>query len=96
MSRAKKSRKIRSANRRAKRFAKLSERARAMYEEQRERSKARQLIESSDAPEEVKMALGMLVDPLGSMHSLIQRIGREAGVDLAPKEEEVPPWLDEK
>jgi len=95
MGRAKRSRKTRSANRRAKRFAKLSERVRAVCEEQRERLRARKIIESSDAPEEVKTVLGMLVDPLGSMHDLVQRIGREAGVDLAPKEEEVPPWLEE-
>lgn len=95
MGRAKRSRKTRSANRRAKRFAKLSERVRAVCEEQRERLRARKIIESSDAPEEVKTVLCMLVDPLDGIRGMVQRIGREAGVDLAPKEEEVPPWLEE-
>lgn len=86
MSRAKKSRKIRSAHRRTKRLARTLRRARALVEDQRQRSEARQLVNESDLPPEVKRALGLLVDPLGTAHEIINEVMREAGVP--PREED--------
>jgi len=87
MGRAKKSRKTRSANRLAKRFDRNMKRAQAI--EHRDRTEAREAIESSDMPDALKKLLGALVDPLGSAHKMVveQVIGK-TGFDPRPKDDE--------
>lgn len=87
MSRAKKRRRDRSKKRRAKRVEKMAVRIRALSDEMRARSKARQAVDASDMPEGLKMWLGVLVDPAGAAQKLVRDKMREAGVTL-PSEEE--------
>lgn len=96
MGRRKRSRKIRSANRRAKRLEKTLRRAQALVDEQRHRAEARKAINESDLPPEVKKAAGFLVDPLGAMHELVvEEVLKKVG-QAPPEEEEVPPWLKDE
>ncbi len=76
MSRAKRTRKSKMARRqaaRAKQLEKRLEEARAHFNEMRERSLIRGLINESDLPEPVKFVVGSLIDPAGTVNDMIRR-----------------------
>lgn len=74
MGRAKKSRKIRAANRRRRRIEKAWQRYFDRLADLRTARAERRVIEASDLPEELKKALGLLVDPVGAVHDMMAQL----------------------
>lgn len=71
MGRAKKSRKVRAANRRRKRIEKAWQRYFDRISDLRAARAERRVIEASELPEELKKALGLLVDPVGAVYDMM-------------------------
>ena len=94
MSRAKRSRKTRSTNRRARRYERILGNSAVAFKELQERQRLRKAIEQrDDLPDGVKLAIGFIVDPVGATASYLSKY-LEKNPDLAArliaKEEETP------
>jgi hypothetical protein len=73
MGRAKRLRKMKATRRRARRLEQLEKTlctSRRFLKEQSARAVVRRRIEASDIPKEMKVMLGLLVDPIGALTEL--------------------------
>jgi len=73
MSRAKRTRKARSAAKRERRLKMWYKSAHAVLADTKERSELRKQIMSIDGPDAVKMVFAALVDPVGFLHERMSR-----------------------